>query len=121
MTAWRRWQDWATVLLGIIAIATPFVFAIDLAGSAAWSAYVLGGLLVLSGLWSASTSEPNAGIEWIPAIVGIALLAAPWLVNYTTVTELAWMSWIVGVLAILNSGGELLFLGQTPTAGHKPV
>jgi uncharacterized membrane protein HdeD (DUF308 family) len=115
VTAWKRWQDWATILLGVIVFATPFVFGVALDSAAAYTAYAAGVLLALSGIWTASTSEPNPGIEWIPAIVGAALFVAPWFVSYTHVPEMSWMSWIVGALVVLNSGAELLVTGQRPT------
>ncbi len=125
MTAWKRWQDWATVLLGVIAVATPFVFGIDLASTPAWTAYVMGILLVLGGLWAASTPEPNTAIEWVPLVLGAVLFVAPWVLSFTSVGTMAWMSWIIGGLAVVNGGGELLFgqkpsAGEAPTAGQKP-
>lgn len=114
MGAWRRWQDWATVLLGVILFATPFIFGTTSDAASSWTAYVMGALLALGGLWSASTEEPVPGAEWIPLVLGAAVFVAPWILNFTAVAEMAWMSWIVGALAVLNSGLELLVLGQKP-------
>lgn len=115
MTAWKRWQDWATILLGVIVIATPFIFGIALDSVAAYCAYAAGGLIALSGIWTASTGEPRASIEWIPAILGAALFVSPWVMSYTHMPEMSWMSWILGALVVLNSGVELLVTGQRPT------
>src|SRR3977135_478152 len=50
MTAWKRWQDWAVVALGLVLLVTPFVFGDTSQTVAASSAYVLGVLIALSGI-----------------------------------------------------------------------
>lgn len=112
--AWRRWQDWATIVLGIVAFASPFFFGMDLAGYPAWTAYVVGIVLVLSGLWTGSAAKPAATFEWVPVIAGLALFLAPWLLAYTGTTQIAWTSWIVGGLAVLNGVGEMIVLTSEP-------
>lgn len=111
--AWRRWQDLATIVLGIIAFASPFVFAVALDSSMALTAYAVGVLLVLSGLWTMSARKPAASFEWIPVIVGAALFVAPWVLSYTGTTQMAWMSWLVGAAAILNGVGEMVVLTRS--------
>ena len=115
MSAWTRWQDWGTILLGLILFTTPFIFGTTSDVASSWTAFVGGGLLMLSGLYAAATVEPSVGPEMVPLAVGLALLFAPWVFNFTGVPEMAWMSWIFGALATLNSGAEMIFVGQKPT------
>lgn len=117
MTGWRRWQDGATIALGIAMLASPFYFGIALDGNTAWAAYVLGAILVLSGLWTVFTEKPAASFEIIPVIAGIALVAAPWAIGFSDVTGMAWTSWIVGALAIVNGLGEMVLL----TRAAEPI
>lgn len=112
MGAWKRWQDWATVLLGVILVATPFVFETTSDVASSWTAYVMGGLLIVIGLWAASMEEPTAGVEGIPLFLGIALFAAPWILSFTSLPEIAWTAWIVAVLVAVNAAAELLVLPQ---------
>lgn len=112
---WKRWQDWATVLLGVILVATPFVFQTTADVASSWTAYVMGALMIVVGLWAAAMEEPTAGIEGIPLILGIALFVAPWLLSFTNVPEIAWMAWIIAALLAVNSAAELLVLGQQQT------
>ena len=116
MGAWQRWQDWATVGVGAIALATPFVFGADLGSAAAWTAYVVGAVLVAGGLWSASTSMANVLIEWIPLFAGLGLFISPWILGFAADPAMAWMSWILGGIVIVNSGLELLFQPQPSLA-----
>jgi hypothetical protein len=106
MRNWTRWQDVATILLGIVIFATPFIFEATAVAAAAWTAYIVGVLLVGAGLWAASAEEPDTAIEIAPLAIGAALFAAPWVLSYTGTTTMAWMSWIIGALAFLNAGLE---------------
>jgi hypothetical protein len=104
MRAVSRWQDLGTIVLGIVIFATPFIFEATAVTAAAWTAYVVGVLLVGAGVWSASIEEPLPAIEVAPLALGAALFVAPWVLSYTGTTTMAWMSWVVGALAFLNSG-----------------
>jgi len=115
MRAWTRWQDWATVLLGVILVATPFVLETTSEVVSSWTAFVTGGLMIVIGLWAASMEEPTAGIEGIPLVLGLALFVAPWVLNFTSVPEIAWMTWIVAALVAVNAAAELLVLPQQST------
>lgn len=110
MRAWSRYQDLGTIVLGIVIFATPFIFEATAVTAAAWTAYVAGVLLVGVGLWSASIEEPLPAIEIAPLAIGAALFAAPWVLSYTGTTTMAWMSWIIGALAFLNSGLEFFVI-----------
>lgn len=110
MRAWTRWQDWGTILLGIVIFATPFIFEATAVTAAAWTAYVVGVLLAGAGLLSASTEEPDPLMELAPLAIGAALFVAPWVLSYTGTTTMAWMSWIVGAIAFLNSGLEFFLV-----------
>lgn len=112
MGAWKRWQDWGTVLLGVILFAQPFVFETTGNAASSWTAYLMGGLMVAVGLFAASLEAPLAEVEGIPLFLGIALFAAPWVLNFTSVPEMAWTAWIVAILLAVNAAVELLVLPQ---------
>jgi hypothetical protein len=103
MTAWRRWQDWVVVGLGVVTFVTPFVFGDSGQSVAASTAYVLGALIGLSGLLSAATMHVS-GLEVIPAVLAVILFVSPWAFGFTAVTALAWSSWIIAILIALTVG-----------------
>ena len=109
-TAWRRWQDYATIILGVGLFVTPFVFGDTSQTTATTAAYILGILLVLSGLVAAAMREANA-TEWIPVILGVVAFISPFVLGFTAVSAVAWAAYIVGVLAVVNGGSLLLNIG----------
>jgi hypothetical protein len=113
MTAWRRWQDWVVVGLGVITFLTPFVFGETAQTVAASTAYALGVLIALAGLLNAATRQAG-GLELIPAVLAVILFVSPWAFGFTAVTALAWAAWIIAILIVLTVGS--LFAMQTRRA-----
>jgi SPW repeat-containing protein len=108
-TAFKRWQDWAIVAIGIVVFATPFVFGETSNSNAAYSAYLLGALVALAGLASAFMAAPVKPIAWIVALLGVILFFTPWLFGFTAAAATSWVSWIAGVLVVGVSGFALLY------------
>lgn len=107
MTAWKRWQDYATIIFGIALFLTPLVFGDTSQGTATTAAYVLGVLLVLGGLLSAAMREAN-NVEYVPLILGVITFISPFIFGFTAVTATAWAAWILGVLTVISAGSLLL-------------
>src|ERR1700704_2171485 len=116
--AWRRWQDYATIILGVVLFLTPFVFGDTSQGTAATTAYILGALLVLGGLLAAAMREANTA-EYVPVILGVITFISPFVFGFTAVTAIAWAAWILGLLTVASAGSLLLGLrtnrNQHPT------
>ena len=99
MTAWRRWQDYATMAFGVLLFISPFVLGETSHHLASPAAYVLGVLLFVSGIVAAATREPRRSlIVNAPGLVAVvtfiaALLIAVWVPA---------LGLAAGVLAILT-------------------
>jgi hypothetical protein len=107
-TAFRRWEDWAVIAIGVVVVGTPFVFGETSNGNAAYSAYVLGALVAVAGLLAAFMASPSRLVAGIVAALGVILFFTPWLFGFTAVTAISWVSWIAGLLVVGVSGIELL-------------
>jgi uncharacterized membrane protein HdeD (DUF308 family) len=118
MAAWKRWQDWAEVVLGILFIISPFAFGANAMGmmNATWTAVVLGILIALAGLFNLAMPANPAG-EWIAGILGILAFISPWVIGFTSLMSLAWTAWIIGVLTFI-AAALVLFGGRSLTTGH---
>jgi uncharacterized membrane protein HdeD (DUF308 family) len=106
MSASKRWQDWALVVLGVILFVAPFLFGAMASVSAAWTAYIGGALMVVFGVVNLANPAFLAG-EWIEGVLGVLVFLAPWLLAFSALGAIAWSAWIVGVLAVLLAGSVL--------------
>src|SRR6202035_2234396 len=106
-TAWKRWQDYATIIFGVALFVTPLGVGDTSHSAATTTAYLLGVLLVLAGLLGAAMREAHQ-VEWIPVILGVITFISPFVLGFTAVTAIAWATYIVGVLAVINAGSLLL-------------
>ena len=114
MTAWRRWQDWVVVGLGVVLLLTPFAFGVTTTTVAAYTAFALGGLIALAGLLNAAMKEAG-GLELIPAVLAVILFVSPWAFGFTAAAAaIAWAAWIVALLVVLAVGSVRLM-------GHRRV
>jgi hypothetical protein len=62
MTAWKRWQDYVTMGFGVLLIISPFVFGETSHHLSSYGAYVLGALLIVSGIVAAATREARRSL-----------------------------------------------------------
>ncbi|MCK2244874.1 MULTISPECIES: SPW repeat protein [unclassified Crossiella] len=103
--AWSRWQDWAAVVMGVVVLLSPMV--LDSSERSMWTMVLLGALLGVSALWSLAQPGSVAS-EYVHMGLGALLFLAPWVMGYSTeLMAAAWMSWVVGVLAILAGASAL--------------
>ena len=105
--SWKRWQDWATVVVGVLLFITPFVFEATGTPVAAWTAYVGGVLLVIAGLWTLSTPSVQF-TEWAEIVIGVLVFLAPFALGFTGLSGIAWSAWIAGILAVVLGGSVVL-------------
>jgi len=107
MTAWKRWQDYATMIAGVLLFVSPFVFGETSQGVAAYAAYVLGILLVLSGILAAAMRD-SGGVELVPAVLGVITFVSPWVLGFAGITAIAWTAWVLGIVVVIIAGSLLL-------------
>jgi uncharacterized membrane protein HdeD (DUF308 family) len=107
MKAWSRWQDWVSLVLGILLFISPFVFGTMGHTSSAWDAWVLGVIGVILALLSLGLPN-NPVTEWLTLVLGIVLFISPWIFAFATLTTAAWTSWVIGVLFVIAAGWVLL-------------
>lgn len=96
---WTRWQDWATLVIGIACLCGPlFVHLVPYSDPKA-TITTLGIVLAFTSLASLGAPQ-SVSVEWIHVVIGALLAAAPWLVGYAADAGAAWLSWIAGGLTV---------------------
>jgi len=118
MSRFTRWQDWVTMVIGVAILFSPFYLQETSNNSAIWAAVVIGVLLLAAGLVAAFLEETSAILIAATAVVGAALFLAPWVVAYTDLGRLSWMSWIGGLLAIAVAATEFVIPGRRALPSH---
>lgn len=96
--AWTRWQDWAQVVLGLVAALSTIW--LDTSTKVLWTMIVLGALIAIDGLWSLAAPGVVAS-EGVEVVLGVLLFIAPWVLSYTALTGASWFSWVIGGLAVI--------------------
>jgi hypothetical protein len=93
----KRWQDWANLALGVWTIVSPSALGFaDAKNPAALSAWVLGAaIVVFSGI---AVYMPKPWEEGVNVLLGVALLASPWMLDFATQPTPTSNAGIVGVL-----------------------
>lgn len=94
---WTRWQDWTVLVVGVVAALAAIWTGVTGAGMAAM--VVLGVLLAVTAIWSLASPEAIAS-EWVHAVLGVALIASPWVFSYTDMRGAAWTSWLAGLVSV---------------------
>lgn len=118
MKAWTRWQDWVTLVLGVLLFIAPFVFHAMGHPTSAWTGWILGVIGVILALLSLglANSVVNTVTEIITIVLGIVLFISPWVLGFATFGSMAWTAWIIGVLFIIAGVWTLLEL-RNPRIG----
>lgn len=96
--AWTRWQDWAALVIGVLAALSPLVVATTTA--AAWVLVVLGVLIAAAALWSLA-APGSVTSEYAHVVFGVLLFISPWVFTYHDLGGASWTSWVAGALAVI--------------------
>jgi len=121
MSAWKRWQDWVIVVLGVLLfiapLGTPLVFGGVATATAAYTAYAMGVLIAATGLFLLAKPANVLG-EWILVLLGALLVASPFVFGFSVVVGVAYAAWLIGALAILLAGSVILTRRRRLTPAH---
>ncbi len=96
----KRWQDWINLILGAWTFVSPWVlgFAVttNMAARAMW---ILGAAVVLFAAFAVYMHK--AWEEVVNILLGIALIASPWVLGFTDQSNATTNAVVVGLLVTL--------------------
>jgi hypothetical protein len=116
MKAWTRWQDWLSLVLGVILFITPWIFGTATNGASSWDAWILGIIGVILALVALALVSAATFTEWVSVVLGIVLFISPWVLGFATLPAAAWSAWIIGILFVIVNG-LTLYQARTPHVG----
>lgn len=97
-----RWMDWVSLLAGGWLFVSPWVLGYGSVAVAAWTAYVLGAVVVLTALWALSIKQPRSA-ELVNALFGALVFVAPWVLGFVAERGARIDAWIVGAVIVFAS------------------
>lgn len=89
------------VVAGIWLIAAPFVLGFQNVNVAMWNHVVVGAAIGIMALIRASDPDHRQTISWINVVLGVWLIAAPFVLNYASVQSAMTNSIVMGVVVIV--------------------
>jgi hypothetical protein len=110
-TAKRQWQDVANLVLGVWLIASPWILEFTAVDYALANAYIIGAIVAVAA--AAALVKFQEWEEWVNAVLGLWLIASPWLLEFAAATATAetqaafyatWTFIVTGVLVIGLAG-----------------
>jgi uncharacterized membrane protein HdeD (DUF308 family) len=113
MSAWKRWQDYATMLFGVLVLISPVVFSETSHRTATLGAYVLGALLVVGGIAAALNREPRRSLFVnAPGIAAVLTFVAAIVLLFSGAIGIALTAGLMAILTVV-AGATLRMAGRT--------
>lgn len=95
----KHWQDPVNALLGAWLIVSPWVLGFRASLPAVIATLVLGVLLFASSV--GEMAVPESWEEWLDAVVGVVLIASPWLAAFSNVAVATWNAVVCGAAVVV--------------------
>jgi uncharacterized membrane protein HdeD (DUF308 family) len=106
MRKWTHPQGLVALLAGIYAALSPIWTTTPTENNAAYTMVTLGVLTAVAALFSLAMPD-RVSFEGLIALLGVLFLLAPWVMDFTAFTALAWTAWIVGAVALVAGAADL--------------
>jgi len=100
-----RSLSWLVALAGLWEVLAPFILGYSAVTVAMWSAIIAGVVLIVLAAWAALTEDIrlDRNLAWLSAVVGVALILAPFAFGYSIVGTAMLNDIIVGIVVVVLS------------------
>jgi hypothetical protein len=103
---------WFTGISGLLLAISPYVLGFTDNTAAFWTSLVVGGAILVASLFEAAETDKDPIEYWFLGALGIVAIAAPFVLNFTGITEALWMNIVVGGLVLVGAAGKLMVTRQ---------
>ncbi|TIV70782.1 MAG: hypothetical protein E5V89_13015 [Mesorhizobium sp.] len=97
----RKSKDWVTLILAICLFISPWIIGFTAAMMPAWNAWIVG--VLLGALALATLSVFAEWEEWVNLVLGLWLIASPWLLGFAADRNVMITHVVLGVLVVAAS------------------
>lgn len=101
------WPDRVSLLLGGLLWLSSWL-ALDGGAASTWNAMILGAAIVIVAI--AAIVKPAVGLEWINVGFGVWLAIAPWALDFSADTGVAWGSVLAGLFVTCFAAMQIVLL-----------
>src|SRR5260370_16775113 len=112
MKAWSHWQNWVSLVLGVILFITPWVFGTATNTASSWDAWIIGVIGVILALLALAYVSAAWIPEYLSVALGVLLFISPWVLGFAALSSPSWVAWIIAILFLVVNERILL---QPPT------
>ncbi|MGV8804560.1 MAG: SPW repeat protein [Polaromonas sp.] len=102
----KHWQDAVNALLGVWMLASPWVLGFQDMAAAMNSAIAVGVLLIATAL--GAILVPRAWEEWTEGVLGLWMVASPWVLGFSMDKQIMLSAVVSGVLVVALAAWTLL-------------
>jgi hypothetical protein len=106
----KRWQDVILAVIGIWTFLSPWLLGsaagLGLTTSAVWSFHVVGLAIAAAGI--AAIVAYRFWEEWVEVVLGLWLLASPWILHFQDLAGLRWNAILMGLAVVLLAASVLV-------------
>ncbi|GAB4327334.1 MAG: hypothetical protein Kow0010_10870 [Dehalococcoidia bacterium] len=103
-----HWVSGTNLIVGLWLLLAPFALLYTGTTAALWNDLIIGVAVVSFALLRVVTPLRSEVIGWTNVGLGLWLLAAPWLLEYSSVAAATWNDVIVGATIIVLAGSSAL-------------
>jgi hypothetical protein len=97
----KRSQDWANLVLAVCLFISPWFIGFAAEIMPSWNAWIVG--IMLGALAIAALSAFAEWEEWANLVLGLWLIASPWLLGFAAKENAMWTSLALGLLVVAVS------------------
>jgi hypothetical protein len=104
--------DVVNIIAGIALVLSPWYLGYTAVAAAAWNAWVTGAIIALIAVGALVAF--NEYEEWANLVVGLWIIAAPWVLGFSAVTAAMWAHVVAGIVIALLAAGGVWFVRNRP-------
>jgi hypothetical protein len=108
-----RWPIWISALIGAIVFFMPWLLANEsttlaapLSSGAEWNLWIAG--VAAAAISLAALVDYRRWEEWLSVLIGVWLIASPWVFGFTAASMMAWSVGIAGGLLVVLGAWSLM-------------